>query len=270
MPQWPNGVGQTLGDSLVTGKPLITSYTTYFVSSATGDDTNNNGLDPDSPFATTAKVITTAAGAAVILVYLSGHAETFTTTVTPVAGSIFVGAGSSGGLPTVKLKMNASNTTLFTCSAAGVQLRNLWFQGNLVASNVARVKVTGINGLVSGCYFECGALDNAAGLEFGTGGSGSIVQNTTFVSTAVAVTAKPTSGLLVSAALTDIGVLGTVFDEGALGYTTSAFNTSATISRLRADFSLKNGANVSLGAATGFIMPGTVTGSSSISYSGGA
>jgi hypothetical protein len=270
MPSWVNGIGQTLGDSLVTGRPLLTSLTTYFVSSATGDDTNNNGLDPDSPFATTAKVITTAAGAAVILVYLSGHTETFTATVTPVAGSIFVGAGSSGGLPTVKLKMNASNTTLFTCSAAGVQLRNVWIQANQVASNVARVKLTGINCLVKGCYFECAALDNAAGVEIGTGGGGSAVNNTTFISTAVLNTAKPTSGLLVSAALTDIDLDGCVFDEGTLGFTTSALNTSATITRMSGAISLLHGANASLGSATGFIMPGTVTGAGQISYAGGA
>lgn len=273
MANWPNGLGQSLGDSLVTGKPLMTSYTTYFVSSVTGTDGGaNNGLDPDAPAATIGAVLTAAgvAGVTPIVVCLSGHTETMTSTLTPTIGTIIVGAGSSGGLPTVKLTMNASNTILFTCSAAGIQLRNLWFRTNSVASNVARVKLTGINGLVKGCYFECAALDNAAALEIGTGGSGSMVNGTTFVSTAVLNTGRPTSGLSVTAALTDLDFDGCVFDEGTLGFTTTAFIASATITRMSGAISLLRGANASLGAATGFIMPSTVTGAGQINYSGGA
>lgn len=270
MAQWPSGIGQTLGDSLVTGRPLVSSYTAYFVNSVGGDDTNNTGLDANNPFATLSKAVSAAATATVtpIIVLMSGHTETMTSTVTPSVGTIIVGGGASGGLPTVKLKMNASNTIMLTCSAAGVQVRNVWFQSNVQASNVARVKFTGINGFISGCYFECGQLDNAAGLEFGTGGSGGISQSCTFISTAALTTGKPTSGLLVSAALTDIAVLAGSFSDGVFGFTTNAFHTTATITRLRADFALLLGANASLGSATGYAMV-TSTGSGALSYPGG-
>ena len=271
MPQWPQGIGQSLGDQLVTAHPLLTSMTTYFVDSATGNDTNGTGLDPNSPFATIGKAITVGAASAIIIVCLSGHTETVTTTLTPTAGTIIVGAGASGSQPTVTLTMNASNTVLFTCSAAGVQLRNLWFATNSVSSNVARVKFTGINGLVSGCYFECAGNDAAAAVEFGTGGSGGSCQDSTFISTAASLTAKPTYGMLVSAALTDINMDNVAFSDGSFGFSSFALAATATITRMRAEnISLLLGANASLGSSTGIFMPTVTTGAISIAYAGGA
>lgn len=271
MPSWPSGIGQSLGDALVTGKPLLTSYTAYFVSSVTGN-TAYSGLDPDVPKATIAQAIATASGASVtpIIVCLSGHTEVLTTTMTPAAGTILVGAGASGGLPTVKLAMNASNTTYLTCSNAGVQVRNIWFQANQQSSNVSKVKFTGINGYISGCYFEENGNDTAAGLEFGTGGSGGFARNCTFISTATAQATLPSSGLLVSAALTDIAIEGCSFSEGTYGYSTQALSFTATVTRLRGELdSLLLGANATLGATTGIFMPTTVTGAGTISYTGG-
>lgn len=275
MPSWPSGIGQTLGDQLVTAAPLMTSYTTYFVYSTTGSDTTNTGLDPDSPFATISKAITTA-GAACVIVCLSGHTETLTTTLTPAAGTLIVGAGSTSDslgntVPTVKLTMNASNTRYFTCSAAGVQLRNIWFEENLQSSNVSKVTFTGINGACIGCYFEENGNDTSAGLEFGTGGSGGRCENTTFISTAASVSSKPSSGLLVSAALTDITLKNVTFSEGTYGYSTSALSLTSAVTRLDAEnISLLLGANASLTTSTGVFMPVTVTGAGTIAFAGGA
>lgn len=270
MPQWPNGLSQSLGDQLVVNRPLMTSYTTYFVSSTSGSD-SYDGLDPDSPFATLAHAVSVAAGNTTIIVLMSGHAETMTATLTPTAGTIIVGAGSSGGKPTVKLKMNASTTIMFTCSNAGVQLRNIWFQSNQQTNSSSRVKFTGINGRVVGCYFECGSTDTGASVEFGTGGSGGTCKDTTFVSTVSAAGTLPNTALVVSAALTDIAVDGCVFNEGTFGFNGVALSFSSTVTRMRVEnLSLVNGAGALFGSSTGILMPTTVSGSGAISYTGGA
>ena len=270
MPLWAGGYAQTLGDILVTGKPLFTSFTTYFVLSTSGSD-SNDGLDPSTPFATYGAANTALSGQPGIIVLLSGHTEVLTATITPAAGQIIVGAGASGGKPTVKLQLNAAATIMVTASNAGVQLRNIWFQDNAQNNTAAKVKFTGINGLVSGCYFECGPHDtSAANVEFGTGGSGGRVENCTFVSTATVATTKPFSGVVVSAALTDISVSNTVFDGGTYGFSSYALSANSAPTRSRFEnFSLLRGADAIFGATTGFVLPTTVTGGSRISYSGG-
>ncbi len=270
MPNWPQGLAQTLGDILVTGSPLITSFTTYFVSSVTGSD-SNDGTDPSTPFATYGAADTALGGSPGIIVLLSGHTEILTATITPAAGQIIVGAGASGGVPTVKLQLNAAATIMVTASNAGVQLRNIWFKDNVQNNTAAKVKFTGINGLVSGCYFECGPHDtSAANVEFGAGASGSRAENCTFVSTATVATTKPFSGLSVTSALTDISVYNTVFDGGTYGFSNYALLASSAPTRSRFEnFSLLRGADAIFGATTGFVLPTTVTGGSRISYSGG-
>lgn len=273
MPSWPNGIGQSLGDTLVTERPLLTSFTTYFVSSVTGSDTNG-GLDPNYPFATLGAALLAAVGAGVtpIAVLLSGHNETLTLSLTPTAGTIIVGAGSSGGLPTAKLTPNLSNATMLILSSAGVQLRNIWVKTNAQASNVARVKVTGASCLVRGCYFECGSsLDAAAALEAGAGANNLTVQSTTIVSTATLTTSKPTYGFLGSAAVSDMALESLTLSEGTVGFGTLALSLTATVTRLRVEsMSPLLGANATFGAATGFVMPTSTTGASTVSYSGGA
>lgn len=270
MPSWPNGYGQSLGDRLVTSRPVMTSYITYFVSSTSGSD-SNDGLDPDTAFATLAHAISVAAGNTTVIVLMSGHTETLTATLTPTAGTIIVGAGSSGGKPTVKLKMNAAATIMFTCSNSGVQIRNIWFQSNQQTNSSSRVKFTGINGRVIGCYFECAATDTGASLEFGTGGSGGTVKDTTFISTATVTSALPAAGLTVTAALTDISIDNVTFNEGSVGFNGVALSCSATVTRLRAeDLAFVNGSSALFGASTGIVTPTTTTGGASISYSGGA
>jgi hypothetical protein len=257
----------------VTGSPLLTSYTTYFVSSVTGSD-SNSGLDPNFPMATLGVALLAAAGAVVtpIVVLLSGHDQTLTAGITPVAGTIIVGAGSSGGKPTAKLTMNLSNTTMLTLSAAGVQLRNVWIKPNLISNNVARIKVTGAGCYIKGCYFECGSsLDAAAALEVGTGGNNSVISGNTFISTAAVTTSKPTYGFLVSAAVSDMFLLNNTVSEGTVGFGTLAVSFGATVTRLTCEpITPLLGANMTFGSSTGFVMPSGATGASTISYAGGA
>lgn len=269
MPQWPTGLNQNLGDLLVTQGPLITSYAVSFVNSATGSD-SYDGSDADTPFATLAHAISNEGGSAGIIVLMSGHTETLTGTITPQAGTIIVGAGSAGGKPTVKLKLNAAATVMVTCSAAGVQLRNIWFQANQQTNASSKVKFTGINGLVSGCYFECGATDTGANLDLGAGSSGTRIDSSTFISTAASVAAQPLYGLNASGAVTDVDIVGCVFSGGSSGFSSWALNLSAVVTRMRVEqLSLLLGADAIFGGSTGVVMPITTTGSSRVSYSGG-
>ncbi len=266
MATWPEGLGQSLGDVLVTGSPLLTSFSVSFVDSVNGNDTND-GRDPNNAFATLSHAVTAESGTAGIIVLMSGHTEVMTATVTPPAGCIIVGAGSSGGRPTVKLSMNASNTIMVTASNAGVQLRNIWFQTNAQASNVARVKFTASSGLVSGCYFECGNNDSGAGVE--VTGNDFTLQDSTFISTGTTVASRPLSGLFVSSAVSDLAITNCVFSDGTRGFSAVACNCVNTVTRLRVEnLSLLLGANATFGSSTGFVIPSSATGASTISYTG--
>ena len=267
MPSWPNGLGQNLGDQLVVERPLLTSYKVSFVSSVTGSDTNT-GKDPDSAFATLAHAVVDESGNAGIIVLLSGHTETMTSAITPPAGTIIVGAGSSGGFPTVKLTMNNPNTAMVIAGANGLQLRNIWFRPNLQDSNVSRVLFTAADGLVSGCYFECGGHDLAGGVEVSTGGNNTTIDGCTFISTATSPSVRPSNGIQISANVNDLTVTNCIFSEGSNGYSGNAFNCNVTVSRLRGEnLSFLLGADALIGASTtGIFMPTTTTGSSIVTW----
>lgn len=268
MPQWPNGLGQNLGDQLVTERPLHTNYKVSFVSSVTGSDTNT-GKDPDAAFATLGHAVTDEGGTAGIIVLLSGHTETMTAAVTPPAGTIIVGAGSSGGRPTVKLTMNNPNTAMVIASANGVQVRNIWFCPNLQDSNISRVLfLSGADGLVSGCYFECGGHDLAGAVEVSTGGNNVTIDGCTFISTATSSAVRPSNGIQVSANVADLTVTNCIFSEGSNGYSGNAFNCNVTVTRLRGEnLAFLLGADALIGASTtGIFMPTTTTGSSIVTW----
>ena len=268
MATWPHGLGQSLGDILVTGIPLLTSYSVAFVDSVNGNDTND-GKDPNNAYATLAHAVTAESGIAGIIVLMPGHNEVMTATVTPPGGTIIVGAGSSGGKPTVQLQMNASNTVMITGSAPGVQVRNIWFKSNAQNSNVARVTLSGLGGMVCGCYFECGNNDQAAGLEIT--GNAVTVKDSTFISTGTSVASRPLSGLFVSGTCSDLYILNCVFSDGTRGFSAVACNVANTVTRLKVEnLSLLLGANATFAGSTGFVIPSLATGASTVSYTGAA
>ncbi len=248
---YQNGIGDTLGDSLSTCKPLYTSGSIWYVGTGGVDAATPAGQNREKPLATLTQAIANAADFDTI-VLLSGYTATFAATLTITKILTFVGSGSSGGLPTVKLTPNLV-TQLFSITTSLVQLRNIWIAPNLQASASPRVSVTGAYFRMNGCYFECGANDQNAGLTLAAGADAARVSNTTFISTAVATTAQPESGMKTTAALTSLELENVVFNGGQFGFANyRAFDASfAAITGLRATgISQLLGADVKIHAAT--------------------
>lgn len=265
--QLPNGIGAALGDSLVLAKPLALSGDVWFVSSATGNNANN-GRDEAKPLATIGQAYTNAA-ANDIIVLLSGHAETLTGALNLAkAGLVIVGTGLSGGLPTVKLTMNAAAASMLTPSAVGVQLRNIWFRPNLQANFSPRIAVGAAGFRMIGCYAECDQYDSGSVLNLNAGADSARIVNSTFISTAT-VTA-PESAIKTAAALADLELNGVTIDAGTLGFSNiyAMDATNAAVTRLRGEsITLSRGADVALHASTtGFFNAQSVNGSSRINW----
>lgn len=263
-----NGAGEALGDTLAICKPLIATGNIWYVNSAGGvDAASPAGQNREKPLATIQQAFTNAL-ANDIIILMTGHTQTFTAFVSVPNGVTVVGAGSSGGKPTVKL---------FNNSAAGAQvnlgsnseLRNIWFPSNLQTNAANRVTTGGDGFRVIGCYFECGATDNAAALNVASGNFGRIV-NSTFISTATLVTAQPSSAITVTNPVSDLELDGVVFSSGTVGFSNyRAFDgSSSAITRIRAtNISQLLGADVKLNAAsTGYWNSSVVTGGARLDW----
>ena len=99
----------------------------FFVDSVTGSN-GNSGLDKDHPVATLAQALTlvTASKGDVVLL-MPGHAETVTTTITPIAGVAIVGLGVGRNRAVFTAGTGAIDT--FTISANNVTLQNFVIVG---------------------------------------------------------------------------------------------------------------------------------------------
>lgn len=117
------------------GVPLIgsgssvpaTTGSYFFVDSGTGSN-SNSGRDKDHPVATLAYALTLCtASKGDVVVMMPGHAETVSTTITPVAGVTIVGLGNGRNRPVFTAA--ASALDVFTISAANVTLQNFVIVG---------------------------------------------------------------------------------------------------------------------------------------------
>lgn len=269
MPQfYPNGIGGSLGDTLVTLKPLQTSGNVWYVHITTGVDAPSPaGRQREKPLATLAQAHTNAA-AGDIIVCLDGHQEIL---VAPQAlnkaGITIVGEGSSGGRPTVAFRINSAAANLFNVSVAGVKLRNLLFPPNLQSNVGARIILSSVNSSafeMQGCYMQCGNTDVVAGLSITTGANGMRLQRCTFVSVATGFGSSVAPAVELVNAVTDMDIFDSVFDGGAVGFNDSiALSLSAAaVTRLRMEgCSFVRGADYSVNAGTtGYINPQVATG----------
>ena len=120
-----NGCGESTGDELCTSRPLLlpTSNSVWYVNSATGTDAvSPAGKNREKPLATLAQAITNAQ-ANDIIVLMDGHAESTTSFMTlSTAGVKIVGAGSSGGIPTVTFTFGTGGG--ISLDGAGNEIRN--------------------------------------------------------------------------------------------------------------------------------------------------
>lgn len=264
-----NGLGEALGDQLVTCKPLYSIGAVWFVNSNGGSDgVSPAGKSREAPLATLAQAITNASDNDII-VLMSGHAETPTTGYTIAKKLIIVGGGSAGGLPTVKLGANGAALTRFNVTASNVELRNIWFQSSSV-TNANGVLVSGALFRCKGCYFELGPNDNY-GIALAAGADSARVVNTTFISTATSVAAQAHVGMRTNATVSDLELDGVVFSGGAVGFSNPyAFDTGGNIlNRLKAEnVSLLLGADANLltGGNTGYFNPQLSTGGSQVNF----
>lgn len=263
---WPNGFGASLGDTLVTCKPIATSGDTWFVSSATGDD-SYDGSDELKPKATLAGAVAVGAGGDTI-VLLDGHTETITAAVTPLTAMNIVGTGSSGGKPTVKLTMNAAAASMLDLSNIGVSVRNIWFKANSQANSSAMVAVSNAQVMISGCYFECGQYDDAATISLDASTQNFFIRDTTIISTATTVTTQPYSGIKNTAAISYIVMENLTLDAGTVGFSNpyAMDLTTFAITSLHGEgITLKGGADVHIHASTtGYFNAQTVTGAGKV------
>jgi len=213
-----NGLGQSLGDSLVVspGGPIVQSGAVWYVDSQTGNS-GNDGVDQKSPLATLAQA-QTAATSGDIVVLLSGHAETLTSPLTISKQLVIVGAGSSDGKPTVKFTNNQSANSLMSITGEGVELRNIWFEEEAQANSAVRISVSGDHFRMVDCYVECNENSNAGAVSMNLASDeGAEIRGTTFVSTATDNTDPPVAGLVNS---NDgfLRVVQCVFDGGTVGF----------------------------------------------------
>ena len=262
-----NGLGESLGDSLVIspGGPIYQDIRqAWYVNSVTGSD-SYDGRSSKMPLATLSQAQTNAT-AGDIVVLMSGHAETFTSTLTISKTLVIVGGGSSSGLPTVKLTNNQNDSVMFTISGNYVELRNVWIEEESHASgnNVAGIDVTGTGTRIRGCYFQLdGKSADGAGLRLSMAtGEFCDVTSTTFISTASAASSVPGTGIE-NAGDGILRMDGVVFDGGTVGflkgYGFSESNSSTGLDFLAADnISLLRGADMNVHDSTlGFVQVST-------------
>lgn len=261
----PNGIGETLGDSLVTGEPFLATGQVFYVHS-TGSDAYT-GLTKAQPKATLAGAQTAAANGDVI-VLLDGHTETLGAALTISKNLTIVGSGSSSGIPTVVYRVSA-NVSCLLLTAAGTQLRNIRFQSSTAAATSAqRIDVGAGQIAIVGCYFDCSANDTGEAVLVATGTTGTVVKNTTFIATNPTAAAPPGPGLTFSGTSTDTRLDGVVFDGGPMNFSGGIAyrELGAATRRYAENISMLRGADVTLHASSvqSYWMPTTATGDARI------
>jgi hypothetical protein len=282
---FPTGIGEALGDLLVTCSRLYVNNTNgvWYVDSQTGDD-GYDGLDRMKPFATLGTAVAASSDGDVI-VMLSGHTETIDTTL-DISNLTLVGAGSSGGLPTVKLTNDQADGEMFdaTPDYGVTQLLNIWFTEETQANASPKILAQLVGGAASvfrmrGCYVECGQYDDAAGLVFCSTsvGGACILEDTTFISVGTDVAAQPYTGIYSAlegqGGATSLITRGLVLDNGTVGwsnYYAMAIAESGGIACLISEeTSLLRGADISAPAAMlGYLNIGTGAGGARVDWTG--
>ena len=258
-----NGIGGTLGDSLALAKPLMLSGNVWYVSSARGTDAASPaGQNREKPLATLQQAVTNASAADVI-VLLSDHAESISSTVSIAKQLIIVGEGSSGGNPTATLTQGA-DTTMISLATSGIELRNIKFPEPAIAIANPRVSVVSSGVWVDGCRFEVGKNTDVAAFYVTAGSDTLRVTNSTWISVATDRTLQPVTSFYFSGAVSDVVLDGLVFSDGEVGYSNiySLDASAGAITRLRAtNISLLLGADLKFHASsTGLINVATATG----------
>lgn len=138
---FPNGV-TSFGVPIIGGGAHVPSTTgKYFFVDSNNGSNGNSGLDKDHAVATLAYAISlTTANKSDVIVLMPGHAETVSTTITPLAGSQIVGLGRGRNRAVFTASTGAIDT--FTISANNVTLQNFVIVG-AASGSTALIEISG-------------------------------------------------------------------------------------------------------------------------------
>lgn len=237
-----NGAGGSTGADLATLKRVAMSGNYFYVgNAASGASDANTGLERNLPLLTTAQAVTNAASYDTI-VYLSGHNETISSSVTISESLSLVGEGTGANVP------------ILTCSAAiamlnittdSVLLDNLSFAASTaVPTSMVTINGTGVH--LNALTFSCGANDTNRAVYLSGGPSHVRITNTTFT----AVASRPASAIEVGSSMAGLFMDNVTFDGGSFGWSAAAFKGTQLVTRVRATRMYQlNGSDVTL--ATG-------------------
>jgi len=252
---FPYGLGEALGDPLVTGATFRTSALVFYVHH-TGSDTYS-GQDRVKPKATLQAAVTEALTGDLI-VMLPNHAENVATSITLNYQIAIVGAGAGSTMPTLTWTGTTSGP-LLDVNNDGILLGSIKFAASTVlTAATVQVYIGGLTGVtIRGCVFQLAAGDISAVLVAGHA-SAVTVEDTTFTSTATVVTAQPVTAVLFENDGSELGshgwVMDTVtFDGGTAGFSQfSAYDDTLSDSKysLFENITLANGADMKLASTS--------------------
>lgn len=194
----------------------------YWVSSATGNDANA-GTEPELPKATLTNAIATGAAGDLVLIQPS-HVETISVADTlSKAGMTIVGLGLGTTRPRLT---SAVAGAMWTVTGAYTRLYNLYFPASTAATTARIAVTTGEAALVNGCYFECGTNDTTNCITVAD--NDVLIESSDFVATA----SRPARGVNVTGAVTGFRMKDVLFDGGAFGWSSKAFDVNAAATRM--------------------------------------
>jgi hypothetical protein len=226
---YANGTGGTSGGDLSTVAPFHASGDVWYVHSGTGSDAASpRGKDRSRPLATIAQAITNSTTNDTI-VLLAGHSQTVAATATLLAGQNVIGEGSGSSRPS--MTFSGAGAHLFTASNAGVWIDNIVMTVTGAGSTMIGISAAGHR--ITNCQFNCDS-NAAAGLFFAnTSANNTVVENCTFTSSGTSFATQGASGLLISAAITDLFLKNVVFEGGTYAWSDYALKGSAAVTRFR-------------------------------------
>lgn len=268
---FPNGVGESLGDQLVTNAPLFVSGGIWHVDSTNADaaDASGYGLIKDKPWATLVYAVSQAAAGDMIVLH-DGHDETING-LNITSRLIIVGAGQSDGKPTVRLRLGTSEGSgaCLQLSASATELRNIWFDQNVGGTGNLTfwVQVSATGCRLFGNYFE-GDENNNSPLLYIDDALVTILERNTFISVATDVADQPRGALAIAGGI--LFMDGDVFDGNQVGWGggsyPAAFESEAAATIVAENLSLLRSSRMLITEASGqhIINVATSTGDSQI------
>ena len=272
----PQGLTESFGHAAITeaGGFYKPSGALWYVDSVTGSD-SYTGTERKQPLATIAQAQTNASAGDTVII-MDGHSETYTAALTlNVAHVSYFGSGLASGKPTASITMNHASQNTFIIGAAGIELHNLYFPANTVANSEETISVGNYVGTwIENCYFEADETQNDSIIDISQGGTDTIIEGCTFVSTATSAADPPLSAIHMGQGHTRPMIKGNTFDGGTIGWAAGGygFTTNSDHTGMRwFNNSCLRGSDVEVTVgSTGYVSFATMTGASRIDITAGS